>query len=153
MTTELLEKEIPKTELRVDPKFSFIVPAYKVDKDLFKRCIMSMINQDYENKEIILVFDGIDPILLNVATSFLPKVKIVEIEHAGACAARNAGFKASSGDVVSFFNSDYIAKPGMVRFWIDALMDNPDCGFAYGAYEYATTNRSVFFSKDFNELP
>lgn len=142
------------TELRSDPLFSFIVPVYKVEKDLFKRCIMSMINQDYENKEIILVFDGIDPELLKVATPFLGgqnRLKIIEIEHSGACEARNAGFRVSNGEIVSFFNSDYIAKPGMVRNWVDALVDHPECGFAYGGYEYAAQNRAIYPSKPFNE--
>lgn len=154
MTTELLEREEKKTELRVDPLFSFIVPVYKVKPDLFKRCVMSMINQDYDNKEIIFVFDGVDPELLKIVTPFMDKnkfIKVVEIEHAGACAARNAGFKASNGEIVSFFNSDYIAKPGMVRYWIDSLVEHPECGFAYGAYEYETLRRFAFYSKDFNE--
>lgn len=143
-----------KTELRPEPLFSFIVPVYKVKKDLFKRCLMSMINQDYDNKEIILVFDGVNPELLGVATPMLADnrfIKIVEIEHAGACAARNAGFKVSSGEIVSFFNSDYIAKPGMVKQWVDALLDHPEAGFVYGAYEYETMSRNAFYSKDFSE--
>lgn len=141
------------TELRRDPLVSFIVPVYKVPKDQFKRCLMSLTEQDYDNKEVICVFDGVDPDLLSVAMTYSNKfsyVQIFEIPHGGACAARNAGFEKSKGEIVSFFNSDYIAKPGMTRLWVDSLLDNPDCGFAYGAYEYATMQRNTYWSKPFD---
>lgn len=139
-------------ELSKDPKISFIVPVYKVPADTLKRCLMSLDDQDYPNTEVICVFDGVDPELVNVAVPYLKdkKIKVIEIEHAGACAARNAGFKASSGEIVSFFNSDYIAKPGMARLWVDSLKANPDCGFVYGAYEYISTQRSMYPSKPFD---
>ena len=139
-------------ELQKEPLISFIVPVYKVDKDLFNRCLMSLIKQDYKNFEIICTFDGVDPELLKVATSFHKdkRVRIIEIKHAGAPAARNAGFEASKGEIVSFFNSDYIAKRGMTRTWIDELQTHPDCGFIYGAYEYGTKDRAWYPSKKFN---
>lgn len=142
------------TELRVDPLFSFIIPVYKVPAPVFKRNLMSVTKQDYQNYEIIVVFDGPDEGLLKVANEFTEKnknLKIVEIPHSGACVARNEGFKESKGEIVSFFNSDYIAKPGMVRMWVDSLLDHPECGFAYGAYEYNTASRNAYWSKDFNE--
>jgi glycosyltransferase involved in cell wall biosynthesis len=142
------------TELRVDPLVSFVVPVYKTDKDVFKRCLMSLFNQDYKNIEVIVVFDGIDQDLIQVATPFLSEVgriKIIEVEHKGACAARNAGFRVSNGEILSFFNSDYIAKPGMTRLWVDALQDHPEYGFVYGGYEYATSQRAGYMSKEFNE--
>lgn len=139
-------------EFRPEPLVSFIVPIYQVPKDVLKRCLMSLSDQDYENLEVVCVFDGIDADLLNVATQYLSdkRFKIIEIEHLGACAARNAGFNSSSGEIVSFFNSDYIAKPGMVRMWVTALQDNPDCGFAYGRYEYSSSVRSIYPSKPFD---
>lgn len=135
-----------------EPLLSFIVPVYNLDPSVFKRCLLSLEDQDYPNIEVICVFDGVQPDLVNVAVPFLKneRFKVVEIEHAGACAARNAGFKVSSGAVVSFFNSDYIAKPGMARWWMEELRKNPDCGFVYGRYEYTTARRMVYPSKPFD---
>lgn len=142
--------EAPK--FKEEPLVSFIVPIYQVPADVLKRCLMSLDDQDYPNIEVICVFDGVDPALVNVAVPFLKdkKFRVLEIEHGGACAARNAGFKVSTGEIVSFFNSDYIAKPGMVRMWVDALQENPDCGFAYGRYEYTSAVRSIYPSKPFD---
>lgn len=141
------------TEFTKEPLLTFVVPIYGIKSDTLKRCLMSLEDQDYPNIEVVCVMDGTDVDLLNVICEFLPKNKtwkVVEIEHAGACAARNAGFKASSGEVISFFNSDYIANPGMARLWISKLLDNPDCGFVYGAYEYLMTRRWAYGSKPFD---
>lgn len=140
------------TKFKPEPLVSFIVPVYEVPKDVFKRCLMSLEDQDYPNLEVICVFDGQDDELAKVFLPFSTKEnwKRITIDHAGACAARNAGFKESTGEIISFFNSDYIAKPGMVRNWVDALQNNPDYGFAYGRYEYTSATRSVYPSKPFD---
>ena len=145
--------DIPiKKKFEADPLLSFIVPIYNIETATLKRCLMSLDEQDYQNMEVICVFDGENKELLRIATQFLHKgkFKILEIEHGGACKARNAGFNMSKGEIVSFFNSDYIAKPGMAKMWVDALKANKDCGFVYGGYEYATNQRWVYPSKPFD---
>lgn len=140
-------------ELAEEPLISFVVPVYNLKPDVLKRCLMSLSDQDYPNMEVIVVMDGPNTELLNVACTFLKNkiFKIVEVEHGGACAARNAGFKASSGEIVSFFNSDYVAKPGMVRMWVTELQKHPECGFVYGGYEWGTQNANAYPSQAFDE--
>lgn len=139
-------------EFKKEPLLSFVVPIYQVPADVIKRCLMSLDDQDYSKMEIVCVLDGPDDDLRKVVTPFLKddKFKLVEIEHGGACQARNAGFMVSTGDVVSFFNSDYILKAGAARLWITTLLDNPDCGFAYGGYEYTTAKRFSYGSQPFD---
>lgn len=140
-------------ELSPEPLISFVVPIYDKDKGTLKRCLMSLEDQDYPNMEVICVMDGPNVELLNTVCEFVKdkRFKVVEIEHAGACAARNAGFKVSTGEIVSFFNSDYVAKPGMVRLWIDELLKHPECGFIYGGYEYSSQNSNPYPSQPFDE--
>lgn len=148
----VLEPDVAKPKFEADPFFSVIVPIYDLPEMVFKRCLMSLVDQDYENMEVICVFDGADEKLEKIYDAFSNKTnfKKLVIEHAGACAARNAGFKESVGEIVSFFNSDYIAKPGMIRLWVDKLLENPDCGFVYGGYEYNSSQRSYFASGPFD---
>ncbi len=136
-----------------DPLVSVIVPIYDIRPEVLKRCLLSLEEQDYSNMQVICVFDGVNEELKKVAIPFMKsnKFNILEIEHAGACAARNAGFNLSKGEIVSFFNSDYIAKPGMIRLWVDALLEHPECGFAYGGYEYNSSRRYVYPSKPFDQ--
>src|SRR6185295_11434271 len=102
--------------------------------------------QNYKNLEVLIVFDGIDQELIKIATPFLKdsRFKIFEMEHGGACAARNFGFNKSKGEIVSFTNSDYVLKPGCIRLWVDELLAHPECGFVYGGYDWASSNSSCF---------
>lgn len=150
MTQAILDKEI-KPKFLDDPLVSMIVPVYDLPKMVFKRCLLSLLDQDYDNKEIIVVFDGRNDDLRDVVDKLKADIKVVEIEHSGACTARNEGFKASNGQIVSFFNSDYIAKPGMIRYWVDELQKNPECGFVYGGYQWTDNKYQAYPSKPFNE--
>lgn len=153
MSEALLEVVNPSIKIEDDPLFSVIVPVYKVPEDVFKRCLNSIQKQDYENKEVVLVFDGPDEKLKKIADYYVKQNdnwKIVEIDHAGACATRNSGFYASNGEIVSFINSDYNLKPGVIRLWVDRMQENPEYGFLYGGYEYNSSQKMVYPSKPFD---
>lgn len=128
-------------------RISFVVPIYK-SEDFLERCLMSLANQNYENKEIVCVADGesrqAEGIVLNIKTQYPNlNIKYHTIEHGGACKARNEGFYKSTGDIISFFNSDYIATTGMAEMWIGHLEDNPDCGFIYGGYGWIDSKKNA----------
>lgn len=140
-------------EFKEDPKFSVIIPVYDVPEDVFKRCLMSVADQDYTNLEVIIVPNGGDKKAEEMAVAFAegrPNWQVIPTEEKGACNARNLGFKNSTGDIVSFTNSDYILKIGCISMWVSELLKHPDCGFVYGAYEYATNNQDVYWSKPFD---
>jgi glycosyltransferase involved in cell wall biosynthesis len=140
-------------EFKEDPKFSAIVPVYDVPPDVFKRCLMSLVDQDYPNLEVIIVPNGGDKDAEKMAVEFSKgreNWKVLPTDEKGACQARNVGFNASSGAIVAFVNSDYILNPGCVRTWVDELEKHPECGFAYGMYEYTTAHRDCYASKPFD---
>lgn len=91
---------------------SVIVPVYNVDRYLH-RCIDSIIAQDYENLEIILVDDGStdsSPVICDDYASKDSRIKVYHRENRGVSSARNFGVEASNGKYVSFIDSDdYIA--------------------------------------------
>ena len=156
MELEVLEPQNAVLPFEQEPLISFIVPVHAghLDKAILKRCLMSLDDQDYENREIVIVLNGgEDPGLEETAQFFVDKdsrFRLIKSSESGACNARNLGFENSKGDIVSFFNSDYKLKPGMARFWVDSLVENPDCGFAYGGYEYATAPAVCYGSRPFN---
>jgi glycosyltransferase involved in cell wall biosynthesis len=155
MELEVVAPEKPAVKFEADPLISFIVPVHAghLDKSVFKRCLMSLDDQDYENFEVVIVLNGgEDKALEDTAAFYVNKDKRFRLIHseAGACVARNAGFEASKGEIVSFFNSDYRLKPGMARLWVDTLVQNPDYGFAYGGYEYATAPLHAYYSRKFD---
>lgn len=87
---------------------SIIVPIYNVETYLSK-CIDSLINQTYENLEIILVNDGSTDRSGDIASNYAKKdarIRYVEQENQGQGSARNHGIKLAQGTYLSFVDSD-----------------------------------------------
>lgn len=92
----------------MQPLISVIVPIYKVETYL-KKCVDSIINQTYENLEIILVDDGSPdncPIICDAYAKQDSRVKVVHKQNGGLSDARNAGMQIAKGEYVSFIDSD-----------------------------------------------
>ena len=89
-------------------KVSVVVPIYKVEKYL-DRCVQSIINQTYENLEIILVDDGSPdncPDMCDEYAKADSRVTVVHKPNGGLPDARNAGLDVASGEFILFVDSD-----------------------------------------------
>lgn len=89
-------------------KVSVIVPVYNSRKYL-KECIESIINQDLEEIELILVNDGSTDNSLDICQKYAMKdsrIKIIDKPNGGVSSARNAGILAASGEYIGFVDSD-----------------------------------------------
>lgn len=90
-------------------KVSIVIPVYNSEKTIGK-CLDSLVNQTYENIEIICVNDCSKDSLLSVLEQYAAKDnRIVVINHAenkNAGGARNSGIKAASGDYICFVDND-----------------------------------------------
>jgi glycosyltransferase involved in cell wall biosynthesis len=113
-------------------KVSIIVPVYNVEKHL-KPCVNSLLNQTFNDIEIILVNDGSTDNCGALCDSFAEKdsrVKVLHQENLGVSAARNNGVKAASGEYVSFVDSDDLVYGDYVAYLLNLLKNNPDCEFS-----------------------
>ena len=97
-------------------KLSFIVPIYNVEQYL-RKCVDSLLAQDYEDYEIILVDDGstdgsgalCDEIASSSFASFhhsIIPIRVIHQPNAGLSAARNTGIAAAKGEYICFVDSD-----------------------------------------------
>ena len=78
------------------PRLSFILPVYKPVESILEKCCKSLIAQSLKSWEAIFVLDGESELAKAVIKRVFKKndnYKIIEIEHGGACKARNEGFK------------------------------------------------------------
>lgn len=94
-------------------KVSIVIPVYNVEKYLHQ-CVDSIINQSYDNKEIILVDDGSPdncPEICDKYAETYDYIRVVHKENGGLSDARNAGVKAAEGDYVLFVDSDDFIEP------------------------------------------
>ena len=90
------------------PKFSIIVPIYKVEKYL-NQCVESVLTQSYEDFELILVDDGSPDNCGKMCDAFVKKdkrVKVVHKENGGLVSARKAGAEVATGDYVVCLDGD-----------------------------------------------
>lgn len=89
-------------------KLSVIVPVYNVEKYL-KRCVDSILRQNYENMEVLLIDDGSTDksgqICDEIANNS-EKIKVIHQENKGLSEARNAGIDLAKGDYILFIDSD-----------------------------------------------
>ncbi|MFR1301453.1 glycosyltransferase family 2 protein [Eubacterium callanderi] len=90
-------------------KISIIIPVYNAELYL-KTCIDSVINQTYQNLEIILINDGSIDQSLKICLEYAQKderIIVIDLEkNSGQSNARNLGLEKSSGDYLGFVDSD-----------------------------------------------
>lgn len=87
---------------------SIIIPVYNV-RPFIVEALESVINQSYQNLEIIIIDDGSTDGSELICDEYSRKDKRVTVIHQdneGLSAARNAGLEIMSGDVVAFLDSD-----------------------------------------------
>lgn len=94
-------------------KISIIVPVYNVEKYL-EKCVLSILNQTYENLEILLINDGSTDnsgIVCDMLSKRDSRIKVIHKENSGLSATRNLGIKMSTGEYLAFIDSDdYISE-------------------------------------------
>ena len=89
-------------------RFSIIVPVYKAERYL-SQCVESVLKQDFNDFELILVDDGSPDKSPGICDSYAEKdsrVLVIHKPNGGASDARNVGIKAAKGDYLMFIDSD-----------------------------------------------
>lgn len=89
-------------------RFSVIVPIYNVEKYLNK-CIDSIMNQTYNDFELILVDDGSPDNCLSICNHYADtdnRIKVIHQENKGVSIARQNGVSIAKGEYLAFIDSD-----------------------------------------------
>lgn len=92
------------------PLISIIVPIYKVEKYL-ERCVQSIVDQTYQNLEILLIDDGSPdncPAMCDAWAEKDSRIKVIHKENMGVSAARNSGIEIANGELLFFLDGDDI---------------------------------------------
>lgn len=89
-------------------KVSIIIPVYNVESYI-DECLNSVVNQTYQNLEIILVDDGSPDKCPQICDNWVEKdnrIKVVHKKNGGLSSARNAGMDVATGSFLMFVDSD-----------------------------------------------
>lgn len=103
-----------------NPYFSLILPVYNVEAYL-KECIDSILSQDFEDYEIILVDDGASDSCPEICDGYAEKyanIKVIHKENGGISSARNAGLEIAKGEYIWWVDADdWIEQGALNQLW------------------------------------
>lgn len=129
------------------PKFSIISPVYNTSAYL-KKFFESVLNQTYDDFELIMVDDGSTDGSLEICKEYAEKdnrIKVLSHKNQGSGPTRNKGIENATGEYLLFFDSDDWVSTHLLET-VDHTLDKYDTDLLiYGAEE-------VVFSKDNREI-
>lgn len=107
-------------------KISVIIPVYNVEKYLVA-CVNSVIDQTYNNLEIILVNDGSkddSPDICEQLKKIDSRIRVLHKENGGLASARNYGLAFATGTYVGFIDSDDWIEPDYYEILMNGIKSN-----------------------------
>lgn len=125
-------------------KISIIIPVFRVEKTL-PRCIESVLGQDFDDWEMILVDDGSDdnaPQICDHYAASDQRILVIHQVNAGLGAARNTGIEASRGDYLMFVDSDDFLANDTLSPLVKYMDTHSDIDFTEFAYTRHKTDGS-----------
>ncbi|PWJ48362.1 glycosyltransferase family 2 protein [Faecalicatena contorta] len=97
---------------------SIIVPVYHVQDHYLRACIESILQQEYQKIELILVDDGSknnEGLICDEYRNADERVKVIHQENQGVSAARNRGMREAEGTWICFVDADDWIEKNMIK--------------------------------------
>ncbi len=133
---------------------SIVIPTYN-SKDYIGECLKAVIEQTYNNIEIIIVDDGSTDDTKNICATYASRdkrIKIITQQNHGVSTARNAGIDAAIGDYITFVDADDIPELTLIEEYMDAKNEwkNKDisfisCGMFFDNYVNKNVDNKAYF--------
>ena len=119
-------------------KLSIIIPAYN-SEDYILECLNSITNQNLVNYECIIVDDGSTDNTGNLCDDFVKSnsnFKIIHQNNSGVSASRNTGISFSTGDYITFVDSDDLIAPNAYKNALNTIIENNCEIYCFGIAKY-----------------
>lgn len=127
-------------------KVSIIIAIYKVSQYL-RQCLDSIVNQTYEDLEIICVVGNTDEPSMQITKEYAEnddRIKFVPVKPEGVAAARNAGLREVSGDVIAFVDGDDYVDKDMIETMVTTMVaENADISIVSKYYLYENITEGI----------
>ena len=127
-----------------DDVASVIMAVYDTAPFL-RAAVNSVLGQDYPHIELIVVDDGSTDGSREILRSYSdPRIRLLEQDHRGACAAWNLGLACASGRWTNVFDSDDIMPPNYISARVDALRrTGADAVFSRGCVPFVANRPAL----------
>lgn len=117
-------------------KFSLIIPLYNAEKTIC-RCIDSILQQVYDDFEIILIDDGSADRSYTICTNYEKEDKRIRVyrqDNSGPSAARNLGLEKAKGEWICFIDSDDYISSDYLSELHSLITENADLDMIFMGY-------------------
>ena len=104
-----MKKSLQDNKINNHSIISIIVPIYNTDSQYLHDCLNSLVNQTFDNIEIILVDDGSINDVEKICSRYAEKdkrIKYINKKNGGVSSARNLGLENATGEYIMFVDSD-----------------------------------------------
>ena len=125
------------------PYLSIIIPTYN-RAALVLRAIRSILNQDYDNYEVIVIDDcSSDGTIEELENLNEQRIKIIKSDkNKGSQVSRNTGIQASQGEVICFLDSDDELSDYSLSKRIKYFLNDHNCQVLISGYYVSQTKRN-----------
>lgn len=140
--------------MQTQPLVSIIINNYNYDR-FISEAIDSALNQTYSLVEVVVVDDGSTDTSRSIIDGYGDQVVKVFKENGGQASALNAGFAASTGEIICILDADDIFLPQKVSEVVNLFQTNPSIGWVFTesapfkTQELANIERANLYKKIF----
>lgn len=118
---------------------SVVIPIYNAESSI-RECVESILNQTYQNYELILVDDGSTDRSAEICDTYWDQIPpqrctVIHKANGGVSSARNAGIAQARGDYFVFVDSDDCVNPNYLQAFMDAKAQYPQVGHIWCGYQ------------------
>jgi glycosyltransferase involved in cell wall biosynthesis len=114
------------------PKISIVMPSYN-QREFIERSILSVLEQDYPNRELIIIDAGSRDGTADIIRKYEKHLAYwVSEPDDGQSDALNKGFRRAGGDIYGWLNSDDLYMPGAFTHAVNALAMNRHKSIVHG---------------------
>lgn len=115
------------------PAISVVVPTFN-SAGTVREALASVAAQRYDNLEMLIIDDGSTDATVAVVREACPAARVFQQANSGAAAARNAGMRAASGELIAFLDADDAWFEGKLDAQVAALEARAEVGFAFTSW-------------------
>jgi glycosyltransferase involved in cell wall biosynthesis len=132
---------------------SVIIPLYNKES-LIGKTINTVLNQTYQDFEIVVVNDGsTDNSVVEVEKFQDSRIRIINQKNAGVSAARNRGIQEAKGDYIALLDGDDEWKSDYLQTQYELTLKYPECEVFAVNYELHDINSGKVSNTIIHKLP
>lgn len=104
---------------------SVVIPVYN-DGQMLRDALESILNQTYQNIEVIVVDSSDNESTINILKEYSSKIQILRQPKNGIAAALNVGMKQAKGEYIARMDADDISLPNRLELQVNYLQNHPE---------------------------